>query len=443
MNDSLLPTHFESLYPEESRFEEIEKILAFIKEGKSTEIISAPGAGRSNLLGLLAYNHAVKNKHLGENQKWFHFVYWNFSEVKKRSFLDVTKFIFLSLIDSLRDRKMLDEHDRLRQIFKDHLEYKDELVLFQGLKEAIDFLSIEKELTIIFLFDQFEQYIPDVSPSFFENLRILRNRAKYRFSTVFSLTRPLEELIEGSVLSSFYEFIGDHHVYLTLIDKPGFEFRLAYLEKITGKKIAKELIDKIVFLTGGHGKLTKLSEEIVLSENLPKQIEEKKLIDFLLSKRTISQVLLEIWNSLIPNEQQALANRESNKYLENVSLLKNGKIAIPLLETFIKNEGKKIRNDEFYFDDKTKEIRKGDQVISDKLTSLEYKLLSFLLANKDSIVNREEIIKAVWSETSSTAGVTDQAVDQLVSRLRKKIEEDSNKPIFIQTIKGRGIKFSD
>jgi len=50
------PEHFESLYPEETRFEEIEKILNFIKEGNSCQIVSIPGVGRSNVLGFLTYN---------------------------------------------------------------------------------------------------------------------------------------------------------------------------------------------------------------------------------------------------------------------------------------------------------------------------------------------------------------------------------------------------
>jgi DNA-binding winged helix-turn-helix (wHTH) protein len=52
------------------------------------------------------------------------------------------------------------------------------------------------------------------------------------------------------------------------------------------------------------------------------------------------------------------------------------------------------------------------------------------------------VINAVWENMQSTAGVTDQAVDQLIFRLRKKIESDPNNSIYIQTIKGRGFKFT-
>ena len=51
---------------------------------------------------------------------------------------------------------------------------------------------------------------------------------------------------------------------------------------------------------------------------------------------------------------------------------------------------------------------------------LEFKLLKFFIDNPDRIIEREEIIKAVWKDEKTTEGVTDQALDQLIFRLRKK-----------------------
>src|SRR5205814_74896 len=104
-------------------------------------------------------------------------------------------------------------------MFRESLSFRDELVLFQGLKDAIDYLALEKKLTIVFLFDRFEDYIPTVSAEFFTNLRILRNRAKFQFSVVFSLNRPLEMVLEPAQLADFYEFVAGHQIYLRMYDK--------------------------------------------------------------------------------------------------------------------------------------------------------------------------------------------------------------------------------
>lgn len=444
--------HFESLYPEDSRFREIEKIIGFIKKGQSCQLIGLPGTGKSNLLGMLSFNRNVRQKHLGEAQKWFHFVYINFSECKNRSLFDVNKIIFLSLADSLKEREMDKEHDRLHKIFKEHLALKDELVLFQGLKEAIDFLVIEKELTIVFLFDRFEEYITSISKEFFVNLRVLRNRAKYRFSAVFALNRPLDELLEPEIFSDYYEFLMENIVYVSLLDKLGLKFRLSYLEKITAKKVDPKIYSEVLELTAGHGKITRLCFEALLASSGQQLASSFKLSEFLLKQKTIHGALIEIYNSLLPQEQSILQNKElgimnkggSLSYLEDVGLIENNKIAIPLFKKYLENlrPANKNSNNKLRFDENSNSILKGEILISDKLTGAEFRLLKYLLLNKDRILDREEIINAVWKDTASVAGVTDQALDQLIFRLRKKIEEKPNQPAHLQTVKGRGFKFN-
>src|ERR1035437_2344593 len=331
--------HFESLYPDSTRFAEIEKILSFIKEGNSCQVVSVPGAGRSNLLGFLAYNRNLRIKHLGENQGKFHFVYLNFSEIKKKPLIEATKFIFLGLVDSLRERNMDKDYETTNKLFKDSLELKDELVLFTGLKKAVDYLALEKNLTIVFLFDRFEDYISVVDDGFFANLRVLRNRAKYQFSVVFSLNRPLEETLEATLMSDFYEFIAGKVVYLPIYDKPGIDFRINYLEKITNKKLEKKLLEELFELTGGHSNLMRLSCEALLATE---QKFEKKLIlrKFLLEQKPVRSALFGIWNSLTPSERNFLdgEGKIEEKYLENVGLIRDGFPTIPLLYDYLKEK---------------------------------------------------------------------------------------------------------
>lgn len=477
-----MDTHFESLYPANTREKEINQILAFIKGGNSCQIISLPGVGRSNLLGMLAYNHDVRVKHLGENQTSYHFVMINFSEIRNRPLLDGTKFIFLSLVDSLRERKFEEQYHTINDIFRESLNFNDELVLFQGLKRAIDLLALDKKLNIIFLFDRFETYIPMLTPQFFTNLRSLRSRAKYHFSVVFSLERPLEDTIEGPLFADFYEFVAGHIIYLALSDKTGIDFRISYLEKITAKKLDKKIINQVLELTAGHPKLVKVCTEALLASDLvhfrgvftsdggrlnaSEAMTPPRWTNFLLSQKTVQGALWETWYALLPEEQRFLmdvilipslsreknpmrsfANAQDdiiNNNLEKVGLIKKGKIIIPLFAEFIKTAitPQLTKSLHISFNSETNEITKGGQVISDKLTSAEFKILRFFIQNADKIVDREEIINAVWKDAKSTAGVTDQALDQLIFRLRKKIEDNPNKPIHLQTIKGRGFRFT-
>ena len=433
--------HFESLYPDTTRFAEIEKILTFIKECSSCQVVSVPGVGRSNLLGFLAYNRNLRIKHLGKDQDKFHFVYLNFSEIRKKPLIEATKFIFLGLVDSLRERQMNKDYDVANKLFKDSLQLKDEMVLFQGLKKTVDYLALEKNLTIVFLFDRFEDYISVVDSEFFANLRVLRNRAKYQFSAVFTLNRPLEDTLEATLMSDFYEFIAGKIVYLPIYDQPGIDFRISYLEKITNQKLNKQLLEELLELTGGHSNLMRLSSEALLTTD---QKFENKLVlrKFLMEQKPVRSALFGIWNSLTPSEQSFLSGdlKIEERYLENIGLTKDGFLAIPIFYDYLKEKSLSQTQGGFSINE-AGEILQGEAVLSDKLTSLEYKLLKYLIANQGKILDKEEVIGAVWQEGKTTLGVTDQALDQLMFRLRKKIEENPNNPNHIQTIKGRGFKF--
>ncbi len=441
-NETVDVSHFESLYPPDSRFDEIERILVFINSGNSAQVISLPGVGRSNVLRILAYNHSVRALHLGENQKWFHFVMMNFSEIKKRPLTEATKYIFIEILESLSARKMEEEHKHVKSLFDQSLKSGDEMVIFQGLKKTIDYLCLEKELTIVLLFDRFEEYVGVLEPVFFDHLRVLRDRAKYRFSAVFPLNRPLEETVGPEIISSFYEFLVGNLVYLTLGDEKIRQFRLSYLKKTIGKNVDKKMLEEVTKLTGGLGKLWLVCVESCLDSNSTMK-QFSNLLDFLLSKNRVIAVLSEIWKSLSPFEQSLIVNEKANEssHLVAVGLIKDNKLAVPLLEEYAKTQIETV-SVSIVLDQVTNEIKKGQILLSESLTSSEFKLLKFMVTNSGKILERDEIVNAVWGELSSTAGVSEQALDQLIFRVRKKIEENPNQPIHIQTIKGRGFKFT-
>lgn len=143
--------HFEALYPENSREKELKEVISFLKKGTSAQVIGLPGVGRSNMLGFLPHNKTIRIHHLKEHEKWFHFVYMDFSEVKNRSLADTIKFILISISYSLQEREFDAEAKKINDILKNTVDLNDELILFQSLKIAIDYLAIEKELTVIFL----------------------------------------------------------------------------------------------------------------------------------------------------------------------------------------------------------------------------------------------------------------------------------------------------
>ncbi len=443
------PKKFEALFPADTRFREIEKILTYIKNGGACEMIGIPGVGKETLFELLVYNRSVREKHLGSDEATFHFVLVEFVEIRQYSLFDVTKFLFLALSESLRERKMQEDFEKIDSLFKEAFSLHDDAVLFTGLKRAIEYLSEEKDLTVVFLFDRFKTYFPEVTGQFFANLSVLRSRAKHKFSVVFSLNRPLDQSVEPTLLSDVYPLVSGHDVYLPLYDEVGLTFRFSYIEKLVGKVLPGEVQKEILHLTRGLSKLAKICVEEYFAE-MP---EQKDLTSFFLKSKVVRSVSYEIWETLTTQEQTILKRLSGGKeigvgdegalsYLEQIGLIQEKEITIPLFTDFVRYRAEHTELEKLSYNDETREIMKGESVLSQKLTAAEYRLLQYLLKHPEQVIERDEIIRVVWQESKTTEGVTDQAIDQLVFRLRRKIEEDPNNPKHLETVKGRGIRLT-
>lgn len=87
-------------------------------------------------------------------------------------------------------------------------------------------------------------------------------------------------------------------------------------------------------------------------------------------------------------------------------------------------------------DTKSRSAMKGNKKIS--LTDKEYDILRYLIEHKGEIVENKDLYEGVWGEKYlPSAGNT---IMVHVLNLRKKLEEDVNKPKIIKTVWGKGYK---
>jgi len=73
------------------------------------------------------------------------------------------------------------------------------------------------------------------------------------------------------------------------------------------------------------------------------------------------------------------------------------------------------------------------------LTELEVKMLSLFFQREGEAIGRREILETVWGYTSDTETRT---LDNFIVRLRKYFEPNPAKPIYFQTVRGVGYRFS-
>jgi len=82
------------------------------------------------------------------------------------------------------------------------------------------------------------------------------------------------------------------------------------------------------------------------------------------------------------------------------------------------------------------EIRVNRKLV--QLSSKEFSLLTHLYENRGKVCSKDEIGRVVWSEYQE--GIFDYQIENLVRRLRTKIENDPNEPQLLITMRGLGYK---
>jgi two-component system alkaline phosphatase synthesis response regulator PhoP len=73
------------------------------------------------------------------------------------------------------------------------------------------------------------------------------------------------------------------------------------------------------------------------------------------------------------------------------------------------------------------------------LTALEAKVLTEFLDHPHEILSRKHLLTRVWGVHGN---VETRTVDNFIMRLRKYVEKDPSQPLILQSVRGRGYKFS-
>ncbi len=88
---------------------------------------------------------------------------------------------------------------------------------------------------------------------------------------------------------------------------------------------------------------------------------------------------------------------------------------------------------------KTAKVYKNDEEVI--LTALEYKLLLVFANNIGQVLSRSQILNGIWDVNGNF--VDDNTLSVYIKRMREKLENDSQNPTLIKTVRGLGYKFGE
>jgi DNA-binding winged helix-turn-helix (wHTH) protein len=93
-------------------------------------------------------------------------------------------------------------------------------------------------------------------------------------------------------------------------------------------------------------------------------------------------------------------------------------------------------------DMRSRRVWVDDQLIDPPLSALQFHVLSVLYENQGQVVDRQQLVTNAWGEEQAV-GVSDQALDALLRRLRDRIAAVDRVHPYIITVRGHGIRLEN
>lgn len=269
-------------------------------------------------------------------------------------------------------------------------------VTFQSVEAAVE-KHLEKSSSLCILLDRYDALgiSSEHNPSrkaIASNLRALRDMHKYDLTYVIASRRPPDQLDELAEL--FYA----HTLWLGPLNEQDARWNISRYAKRKNLDWPETDFRRILQLSGGYASLLRAVCE-AHAANCPLELEQIQ------QHPAVQRRVDEFW-----------ADQPSQ-----ADLVASGLSGHPLLSH---------RQPLQTFD-------------TSQLTAKENQLWAYLQAHPDQVCEKDDLIQAVWPEdVIFERGVRDDSLAQLIRRLREKIEPVPSSPQHIQTIPGRGYRFT-
>jgi two-component system phosphate regulon response regulator OmpR len=106
-------------------------------------------------------------------------------------------------------------------------------------------------------------------------------------------------------------------------------------------------------------------------------------------------------------------------------------------DTMLDSLPKVLRLGPCRYDIQRAELRRGDEVV--RLTATEVQLMKIFSAQPSEPISRIKLVEDLGRDSGKDGGkAQERAVDVQITRLRRKIENDSKQPRYLQTVRGAG-----
>jgi hypothetical protein len=441
-------------FPMTYRAEQVAEIMRWVAAGESGVVVGGSGTGKSNLTGFLSSRPDAVAPHVTVEPDKYCFLHLDINSLPKLT----VPYFYRGLEQALQDAAEAlgpEVQQAMQQLTERRINWEDAFEVLIFLQKAHRLVIHQAGKKVVWLLDRFDEACRRLEAQPLNSLRSLRDQFKGHLCYVVFTRHPLARLRDPGEIDEFHEIVAANTCWVGPMNERDARWIARQMAERLNTTFTEAEVTQLIEVTGGLPAFMKLGCSALAEGALDKGGSAQIWTEQLLARLEFERNCEEIWNDLLPEEQNVLAALTSGAnelqvdqnvvaYLEQGGLLirpapdAEHNIFSPILERFISRQrgaGPGILE----WDPTTGEVRRGGVFLDVDLTAHEHRLLSYFQNHPDEICQKDDLMRAVWPD-EKWAG-SDDRLAQLIKRLRQKIEPDPGNPTYIQTVRGRGYRF--
>jgi len=407
-----------------------------LREFKDVMLLGIAGTGKTFLLRKLIYHpetHATPNPPLPEFRNLL-FCFVNCMAIDDLSCSSFFKLLIAATKPAFYDWPALIEHnyDLVSQPNCSIIEITNAML------ETVKTVQRHHRKCLVFMLDQFDDVYDQLPSEIFLILKDVKlSSSEPQPIYILAMRNELEEDI------NIHQFLRAMPARCDCWIRP---FQVDELEDVASPyMLGPEKLKLSIELGGKQPRLTDLVAAS-LSKTSKMTGDEREFVEHLLADRQIASHCREMWNSLLPDEQEALrsiANGapriqqaiQDRLIREKWVLVKDQDLTFisPLFGAFVKSLlqdahplAKSKTETGLLFDENTLEfIIDGKRMSYEDLTKLERDLLLYLYQEAGKVCSFADISNRVWGYGDSEYAASTDSIARLIHGLRKKLDQKS------------------
>ncbi len=443
-------------YPVTYRKQEMHTIARWIVNGDSGSVVGLPGVGRSTLLEFLYHRPDALAQYLPAASPAIAIIPVDLNILPDYSVATLYRVILRSFNQA---RHQFSDESVRQDIWTQYDEYKTTTDPFLAQDALWNILkeSEKREIRIVWVLNRYDEFCQVATPEMVRTLRGLRDRFKHTLCYLVGMLQEVTYLPDSDVVEPLHDILDVNVCWVGCLTTA--DAGKMVLRELRATTVEEADVNRIVQLTGGHPVLIRVTCNWWLSSsNKPPPAE---WAGTLLAQRKTKRRLERIWNNLTQEEQFAVAElqkiqlwppqrkKEAQRILKQhqftlLQLQKKGicrqaqsewQLFSTLFTQYVAQVAGRGRG-RIWLDKDTDELYQGQTVI-DGLTYLERSALHFFVEQPHMRHTHSDIIEAVWPQDVQKEGVTTETLYQAIRGVRKKIEPNPSKPVYVLNWRGQ------